>query len=89
MSYAGFRDARRISELTKQVPSFRSLRLFAKQLKFTVDLPGHRGSKPRLIADLIPLNGFFRNDPMILSGTLFLACYTNAIEVCIRFASFR
>ena len=58
MSYAGFRDTRRISELTKQDPSFRSLRLFAKQLKFTIDLPGrHRNSKPKLIADLIPNSG--------------------------------
>jgi eukaryotic translation initiation factor 2C len=58
MSYAGFRDTRRISELTKQDPSFRSLRIFAKQLKFTVDLPGqHRHGKPRLIADLIPNSG--------------------------------
>ena len=57
MNYAGFRDTRRISELTKNDPAFRSLRVFAKQLKFTVDLPGHRGGKPKLIADLIPDSG--------------------------------
>ncbi|KAF8313382.1 Piwi domain-containing protein [Amanita rubescens] len=55
MSYSGFRDTRRISELTKSDPTFRSLRLFAKQLKFTIDLPGaHQGGKPKLIADLVP-----------------------------------
>ena len=58
MSYSGFRDTRRISELTKTDPTFRSLRMFAKQLKFTIDLPGaHQGGKPKLIADLVPDSG--------------------------------
>ncbi|KAK2459477.1 hypothetical protein APHAL10511_008511 [Amanita phalloides] len=57
MSFTGFRDIRRLSEISKNDPMFRTLKLFAKQLKFTVDLPGHRGKKPKTIGDLVPDSG--------------------------------
>jgi eukaryotic translation initiation factor 2C len=56
MAYTRSRDIRALNNFSKDHPSFRSLKLFAKSLKFTVDLPGHKklGTKPRGIWDLVP-----------------------------------
>ncbi|KAF8626746.1 hypothetical protein AX15_004709 [Amanita polypyramis BW_CC] len=53
-NYLNLRDTRHITNLTRDQPNFRALKLFAKQLKFRVDLPGHTGKRPQTIWDLVP-----------------------------------
>ncbi|KAM6503156.1 hypothetical protein JOM56_000099 [Amanita muscaria] len=57
VSYSGHRDARDVLNANWDSPMFKSLRLFAKRLKFTINLPGHntnRKQRPREIKDLVP-----------------------------------
>ncbi|KAM6499268.1 hypothetical protein JOM56_004776 [Amanita muscaria] len=57
VSYSGHRDARDVLNANRDSPMFKSLRLFAKRLKFTINLPGHntnRKQRPREIKDLVP-----------------------------------
>jgi Na+/H+ antiporter NhaD/arsenite permease-like protein len=51
------------------------------------NISGNNGTKLFIYFYLLitALSGFFGNDPMILSGTLFLVYYTDAVKVCIRF----
>ncbi|KIL64721.1 hypothetical protein M378DRAFT_1041026 [Amanita muscaria Koide BX008] len=65
VNYSGRRDARDVLNANRDSPMFKSLRLFAKRLKFTINLPGHntnRKQRPREIKDLVPDCGAYTFD---------------------------
>lgn len=51
MGYIQVSNQRDLSRL--QADAFQKLRLFTKGLKISINLPGHRGKKPKTIRDLV------------------------------------
>ncbi|KIL54508.1 hypothetical protein M378DRAFT_18823 [Amanita muscaria Koide BX008] len=65
VNYSGRRDARDVLNANRDSSMFKSLHLFAKRLKFTINLPGHntnRKQRPREIKDLVPDCGAYTFD---------------------------
>lgn len=75
--YVSVRNTRELSALKQS--QFQQLRLFVRGLKVVVDLPGHRGKRPKTIKDLVQNVGAVVFDKGGVPTSIAVCCFCSAM----------